>query len=757
MADSKKSSIEQSAMIGGEFDFDPYLAWLGIRDPERPPNHYRLLGVDLLESDPDVIETAADRQMAHVRRFQNGPHSDVSQDLLNELAAARLCLLKPENKAKYDALLAEAEYRRRQLESSDTKSDPKKRFALAVVAAMLLLVATIGVAIFWSSASGNRGVPHAAANNEQPSIVQSNPVPPPIDDSTEPAVENISISKTEPTKTIPPRDANAGSIGDNSGSPTKHDSTPPSDHGDTNTNTTPPTDSRPNDTASPSNPTSVEPTGPWAVPLERAFEPPVIAGIFDKCRSALAERRLADARYAWQDAHAKVVSDHHRSESQRLDQLMIYLEQFWNGIAQLPTAEDKPTSLKYDGTWVNLVGATTESVRLKAENGAVRDFTLEFERFDSRLALALATYAVQRKHISPASVTAFWALDRDGDLYQVDARLRGLGDAHTDRKLFRAEYDAALRKHTYLAAPVKPDLTAAELQSRLEIPPAELRMAALDELKKKHKERYTSGNPRVRLALAVSFLRYAESGQGDPAQTHAWLTEAWSLAIGANDPEIALQVIDATTARFQVDRWQGRAETLDKLARTVTDESAPALLEHCTLVAENAAAAEKFAAAEQIWQAANRVAAQRKDAGLRRQFAQRESVATEMKKLALNYQEATARLSETPDDPTDNLHVGRYLCFVRGDIAAGIVHLARCSHNQLKTAAKLELTRTSAETPSAVLRVADAWWAAQRGQPKVVQNGIRRHAASLYQRVLNDLSESDRRRVQRRLKLLKSV
>ncbi|MCH2183649.1 MAG: hypothetical protein MK108_16750, partial [Mariniblastus sp.] len=26
--------------------FDPYLKWLGIRDDERPPNHYRLLGFD---------------------------------------------------------------------------------------------------------------------------------------------------------------------------------------------------------------------------------------------------------------------------------------------------------------------------------------------------------------------------------------------------------------------------------------------------------------------------------------------------------------------------------------------------------------------------------------------------------------------------------------------------------------------------------------------------------------------------------------
>ena len=85
--------------------FDPYLRWLGIRDSQRPLNHYRLLGLDLFESDPDVIASAADRQMAHVRTFQTGEHAEVTQRILNELAAARVSLLKPDRKAAYDAEL----------------------------------------------------------------------------------------------------------------------------------------------------------------------------------------------------------------------------------------------------------------------------------------------------------------------------------------------------------------------------------------------------------------------------------------------------------------------------------------------------------------------------------------------------------------------------------------------------------------------------------------------------------------------------
>jgi len=82
--------------------FDPYYKWLGIRAKERPPNHYRLLGLDLFEDDPEVIADTAERQMAHVRTYQLGPHSALSQQVLNELAAAKVCLLDPRKKAQYD-------------------------------------------------------------------------------------------------------------------------------------------------------------------------------------------------------------------------------------------------------------------------------------------------------------------------------------------------------------------------------------------------------------------------------------------------------------------------------------------------------------------------------------------------------------------------------------------------------------------------------------------------------------------------------
>ena len=62
-----------------------------------------MLGIPRFESDPEVIRDAATRQMAHVRTYHLGPHSELSQKILNELGMAKACLLDPQKKAAYDA------------------------------------------------------------------------------------------------------------------------------------------------------------------------------------------------------------------------------------------------------------------------------------------------------------------------------------------------------------------------------------------------------------------------------------------------------------------------------------------------------------------------------------------------------------------------------------------------------------------------------------------------------------------------------
>jgi hypothetical protein len=89
-------------------EFDPYHLWLGIPREEQPPNHYRLLGLRPFEDNHDVISYALDQRSAHLRSFQTGKRGAQSQRLLNEVAAAGVCLLDPIKRADYDQQLRDS-------------------------------------------------------------------------------------------------------------------------------------------------------------------------------------------------------------------------------------------------------------------------------------------------------------------------------------------------------------------------------------------------------------------------------------------------------------------------------------------------------------------------------------------------------------------------------------------------------------------------------------------------------------------------
>ncbi|MGE0609214.1 MAG: formylglycine-generating enzyme family protein, partial [Pirellulales bacterium] len=91
-------------------EFDAYHKWFGIPARDQPPHHYRLLGLDPFESDPDVIDAAAEQRMTFLQTCANGPYTALSQELMNEVVAARLCLLDRAKKSLYDSRLqAEAD------------------------------------------------------------------------------------------------------------------------------------------------------------------------------------------------------------------------------------------------------------------------------------------------------------------------------------------------------------------------------------------------------------------------------------------------------------------------------------------------------------------------------------------------------------------------------------------------------------------------------------------------------------------------
>lgn len=81
---------------------DVYKDWLGIPDGPRPPDHYTLLRLVQFEDDTEKIRANYRKLNGHVRKYASGQYSIPSQELLNELAKAMLCLTDPERKREYD-------------------------------------------------------------------------------------------------------------------------------------------------------------------------------------------------------------------------------------------------------------------------------------------------------------------------------------------------------------------------------------------------------------------------------------------------------------------------------------------------------------------------------------------------------------------------------------------------------------------------------------------------------------------------------
>ena len=79
-------------------ELDVYRDWLGVTDAERPLNYYQLLRLKKFEDDIEKIRSNYRKLNAQVRKYASGQYGNQSQQLLNELAKAMLCLTDAKRK-----------------------------------------------------------------------------------------------------------------------------------------------------------------------------------------------------------------------------------------------------------------------------------------------------------------------------------------------------------------------------------------------------------------------------------------------------------------------------------------------------------------------------------------------------------------------------------------------------------------------------------------------------------------------------------
>ena len=90
-------------------ELDVYRDWLGITETQRPLNYYQMLRLRTFEDDVARVRRHYRKLNGHVRKYATGDYAEASQELLNELARAMLCLTDAQRKREYDVTLGRKE------------------------------------------------------------------------------------------------------------------------------------------------------------------------------------------------------------------------------------------------------------------------------------------------------------------------------------------------------------------------------------------------------------------------------------------------------------------------------------------------------------------------------------------------------------------------------------------------------------------------------------------------------------------------
>jgi hypothetical protein len=89
--------------------FDPLDTWFDISPDEQPPDHYKLLGIERFETDPQAIADGYEARIQHLDQQLNGLYGADAEQLKVRVGQAYGVLKDGAKRAKYDASLREAD------------------------------------------------------------------------------------------------------------------------------------------------------------------------------------------------------------------------------------------------------------------------------------------------------------------------------------------------------------------------------------------------------------------------------------------------------------------------------------------------------------------------------------------------------------------------------------------------------------------------------------------------------------------------
>jgi hypothetical protein len=283
-----------------------------------------------------------------------------------------------------------------------------------------------------------------------------------------------------------------------------------------------------------------------------------------------------------------------------------------------------------------------------------------------------------------------------------------------------------------------------------ELPDAQAQAKAEKTIKEVFKAEYAKKKAVDQIDLAQKLLAQGKETNDDPAAKFVLFREARDLASRAGDVDLAMHAVDQLVRHYRVrplDMKIAAFEQLDKAVLTATAarsvfEGAMACVEE-SLPLDDYDLAIKFLKIAQSAGGKTKVAANSALAGSRLQDV--ENIRKEHDKVKA----AIGLLKEAPDNPDANLQVGQFLCFMKGDWAAGLPLLAKTTDAKIKALALKDLD--APKDAAGRVELADSWWELAEGLPKFEKTEVRLRAVTWYKQALGDLTGLTKTRVEQRI------
>lgn len=283
---------------------------------------------------------------------------------------------------------------------------------------------------------------------------------------------------------------------------------------------------------------------------------------------------------------------------------------------------------------------------------------------------------------------------------------------------------------------------------QIPIPDEAAQKAALVLVNEVYKADYdAAATDEQKIALARKMLQQGAAMRNDPAGHYVLFRTASDLAGKAGDIQLAFQAIDEMQKVYRLDAFKMKAAVIADAAKALrTAEEQQRIIKPALALIDEAVAKDDYEAAKAVGEIAIAAARRAKDTAVIKQVVQQTE---QVKRIASSYaesQDSRELLAAKPTDPTANLTVGKFFCFVKGDWVTGIPMLALGKDNELKPLAIQEL-----DAPADPLALGDAWWSLAESQDEAVGQRMRLHAIHWYNKALPSLSGLTKAKIEKRI------